>query len=308
VAPLVQKILMAGIPAAGDRPAIEVVIVNYNAGDALTRCVSSVLAQQVPVRVTVADNASSDDSMRCLEGALGGAGQLIMIANRTNPGFAKAVNSVVAGLAGKAKYLLILNPDCEMQPGALAELIAALELDSGAALAGPVVVDRHGQPMKATLRRFPGPWTSLLTFSGLWRLGRWIPALAGVDMTDQVPAETVKAEAVSGAAMLVRQDVFNDLGGMDESYGLHCEDLDLMYRLRQQGRHCLLVPSARVFHDQGTSSKSRPSWVHWQKHLGMQRFFLKFQASRYSLPVRWLVIAGIWIRFALTLPLTWIRN
>jgi N-acetylglucosaminyl-diphospho-decaprenol L-rhamnosyltransferase len=127
-------------------------------------------------------------------------------------------------------------------------------------------------------------------------------------MTAQMPSETIEAEAVSGASMMIRQSVFADLGGMDQSYGLHCEDLDLMYRLRERGMHCLLVPAARVFHDQGVSSKSRPSWVHWQKHLGMQRFFLKFQAKRYFFPVRWLVIAGIWIHFILTWPLIFIRN
>jgi GT2 family glycosyltransferase len=155
---------------------IEVVIVNYNAGDALTRCVTSVLAQQVPVRITVADNASSDHSLQCLESAVGGSGQLRITANQENLGFATAVNSAVARLDGKAEYLLVLNPDCEMLPGSLAKLAAALDNDPGAALAGPAVVDRHGQPMKATLRRFPNPWTSMLTFSGLWRLGRWIPA------------------------------------------------------------------------------------------------------------------------------------
>ena len=90
---------------------------------------------------------------------------------------------------------------------------------------------------------------------------------------------------------------------MDGAYGLHCEDLDLMYRLRQRGFHCLLVPDARVFHDQGLSSSSRPFWVHWQKHRGMQRFFQKFQAQQVSPFLRWLVLCGIWLRFAATLPL-----
>ena len=89
---------------------------------------------------------------------------------------------------------------------------------------------------------------------------------------------------------------------MDEEYGLHCEDLDLMYRLSQQGFHCLFVPAARVIHQQGVSSRSRPLWVHRQKHLGMQRFFNKFQAKEYSFPLRCLVITGIWLRFTLTLP------
>jgi GT2 family glycosyltransferase len=287
---------------------IQVVIVNYNAGDALVRCVSSVLAQQQQVRVTVVDNASTDGSAERLEQSLGNSRHLQVLANQANLGFAKAVNAAVSQLDGNARYLLILNPDCEVLPGAMLELVSALDLDSGAAMAGPLVVDRHGDPMKATLRQFPTPWNSFLTVSGLWRLGRWIPALRGMDHSRQLPAVTSRAEAVSGACMMIRRQLFEELGGMDESYGLHCEDLDLMYRASLRGMHCLLVPTARVFHEQGLSSKSRPSWVHWQKHLGMQRFFLKFQAERYALPVRWLVLAGIWVRFAITWPLIWLRH
>ena len=108
--------------------------------------------------------------------------------------------------------------------------------------------------------------------------------------------------------MLLKYSAFDEVKGLDSNYGLHCEDLDLMYRLRQRGYHCLLVPAARVYHRQGVSSRSRPLWVHWQKHLGMQRFFRKFQARSHAFPVRWLVLAGIWLRFAATLPLALLRH
>jgi GT2 family glycosyltransferase len=106
--------------------------------------------------------------------------------------------------------------------------------------------------------------------------------------------------------MLVRTKAFVDVGGLDEAYALHCEDLDLMYRLRNRGGHCLFVPQAQAEHLQGLSSRSRPLWAHWQKHRGMQRFYLKFQAERYPALLRWpfslLVLMGIWLRFAVTLP------
>jgi GT2 family glycosyltransferase len=305
VEPLVWKILMRG---AGTTPVIETVIINYNAGDALARCVSAVLAQSIATRVTVVDNASTDHSLDSLRRSAGDSQNLEIRVNEANLGFAKAVNAAVNQLQGAEPYLLILNPDCEVLPGSLAELAGALDQDPGAVLAGPVVVDRQGRPLKATLRRFPTPLASFLTVSGLWRLGRWIPSLQGVDHTGQMPSMTVEADAVSGACMLLRREFFLEMGGLDESYGLHCEDLDLMYRIAQCGMHCLLVPSARVFHEQGLSSKSRPGWVHWQKHLGMQRFFFKFQADQHSLPLRWLVISGIWARFCVTWPLVWFRR
>jgi GT2 family glycosyltransferase len=293
---------------AGNPPEIDVIVVNYNAGDALTRCVQSVLDQQAPVRITVVDNASGDGSIERLQRAINLPEVVRVRLNSKNLGFARAVNEVVGQLADQTCYLLILNPDCEMLPGSLNALRAALDNDPLSALAGPVVVDFEGRPMRGTLRRFADPWSSLLTFSGLWRLGRWFPLFKGVEDLGPLPADTTQAEAVSGACMLLRKSEFMAAGGMDGDYGLHCEDLDLMYRLRQRGLQCLLVPAARVFHAQGVSSASRPAWVHWQKHRGMQRFFVKFQAKQTSLPLRWLVIAGIWIRFAVTLPLALFRR
>jgi GT2 family glycosyltransferase len=294
--------------ATGVKPVIEVIIVNFNTGDALTRCVQSVLAQQVPFSMTIVDNASSDDSLGRLQKTIGRLDNMSVIANDENVGFAKAVNVAARDLELDGQRLLILNPDCEMLTGSLAALSQALNDDPGAALAGPVLVDRDGRPLRGTLRRFPDPWNSLLTFSGLWRLGRWIPAFKGIEMSEQLPAGTEPAEAVSGACMMLSQSVFLEMGCMDGDYGLHCEDLDLMYRLRQRGFHCLIVPSALVYHQQGVSSSSRPLWVHWQKHRGMQRFFLKFQADKTGFPIRWMVIAGIWLRFCVTLPLVWFRS
>ena len=296
------------MPSTGAQGVVEVIIVNFNAGDALTRCVQSVFAQQTPVHLIIVDNASSDDSIASLQNAIGSPENVVFIANGENLGFATAVNAAARNLEKAGQYVLILNPDCEMLPGSLAALGSALDDDPQAALAGPAVVDRNGRVMRGTLRRFPDPWNSFLTFSGLWRLGRWVPALKGIEMSGQLPADTAQAEAVSGACMMLRKSVFIELGCMDGAYGLHCEDLDLMYRIHQGEFHNLFVPSARVFHQQGISSSSRPLWVHWQRHLGMQRFFLKFQAEFTNFPLRWLVITGIWLRFAVKLPLVWFRG
>lgn len=293
---------------------IEVIIVNYNAGDALVRCVNSVLEQGVPLRLTVMDNASTDGSAEQLRERFGHHADVTVVDSGGNPGFAGAVNMALhshlegAPESSTADYLLILNPDCEMHDGSLRILVQAMDQDEAAALAAPLVVDAGGKALCGTLRHFPDPWKSFVTFTGLWRLGRQHAAFSGVDLSAELPQTTCRAEAVSGACMLLRKSVFLAAGGMDEAYGLHCEDLDLMYRLSRMGKHCLFVPSAVVYHEQGVSSRSRPVWVHWQKHRGMQRFFQKFQAGGYSFPLRWLVITGIWTRFVLTLPIQMIRN
>jgi GT2 family glycosyltransferase len=108
--------------------------------------------------------------------------------------------------------------------------------------------------------------------------------------------------------MLIRREALEEVGFLDEAYTLHCEDLDLMYRLKLKGWHCLYVPAAGCTHHQGLSSRKRPGWVHYQKHLGMARFFRKFQADSTFFPLRVLVYTGIWLRFFVLWPLVLIKR
>ena len=284
-----------------------VVIINYNAGDALLRSVASVLADNEPLRLVVADNASQDGSCEQLRSLYRDNQRLEVLENGQNLGFGRAVNACAMGAS--EPFLLILNPDCELCPGALARLRLALEQDAEAALAAPKVVDRRQNVLRGTLRSFPEPVKALMTATGLWRLGRWLPMFRGVEFNrKELPGKTCRAEAVSGACMLLRTPIFRQLGGFDEGYALHFEDLDLMHRLRGQHRYCLYVPGATAIHQPGTSSRSRPWWVHRQKHLGWQRFFHKYYAGNHSQPGRWLIVAGIWLHYALTLPLVSLRR
>lgn len=280
---------------------VTALVVNFNAGDALGDCVASLLAGSLRPRILVLDNASTDGSAGQLQAHHADSLDVEVILHDDNLGFARAVNAGARKAQGE--FLLVINPDCRVEPGTLEVLVQALEADPAAALAGPLVTNAAGQPERATLRRFPDPRGSLLTFSGLWRLGRWVPALRGVPVhAAELPSGTVRAEAVSGACMLIRQDALAKVGYLDEGYGLHCEDLDLMYRLHLDGWHCLFVPNARATHLQGVSSRSRPWWVHRQKHLGMRRFYRKFQSGQHGRLFRALVESGIWLHFLLTLP------
>jgi len=284
-----------------------VVIVNYNAGDALQRSVASVLSTREPLRLIVADNDSSDGSCERLRSLYASNQRLEILENPENLGFAPAVNACC--LEAEEPWLLILNPDCELYPGALGKLREALEQDAKAALAAPRVVDRQEQVLRGTLRSFPEPFKALFTATGLWRLAKWLPFFRGVEVReDQLPLETTRSDAVSGACMLVRSKVFIQMGGFDERFGLHFEDLDLMYRMRQQGHYCLYVPESRAFHQAGTSSRSRPWWVHRQKHLSMLRFYNKHYRQRYSLLTRWLMGVGVFLHYLFSLPLVFLRR
>ena len=286
---------------------VATIIVNFNAGETLQQCVKALLESEEPTKVVIVDNASSDESAQRLQQSLENQQGVEFLFNTTNPGFAPAVNAAARHL--DVDWLLILNPDCIVEPETLGRLKTALENDTSAALAGPAVRDENGQIQRATLRRFPSPWRSLMTATGLWRLGKRFPVFHGVEVDiAESASDTITCDAVSGACMLVRRGALEEAGFLDEEYGLHCEDLDLMYRLKERGWHCLFVPQANCVHKQGLSSRSRPTWVHFQKHLGMVRFFKKFQAAKTNFPLRMLVYAGIWLRFLISWPLILIRR
>jgi GT2 family glycosyltransferase len=286
---------------------IATIIVNFNAGETLQQCVDALFRSTVATSLTLVDNASVDNSAEKLQSLYGNRQGIEFLFNPVNLGFAPAVNAVARH--SDADMILVLNPDCILEPNCLGSLENALEKDPQAGLAGPAVRDESGRISRATARRFPDPWKSLMSASGLWRLGKWFPAFHGVEVN--ATHLTDKAEicdAVSGACMLIRRRALKDVDFLDEEYVMHCEDLDLMYRLRQKGWHCLYVPQAGSIHKQGLSSRRRPTWVHFQKHRGMARFFRKFQAKSTFFPVSVLVYMGIWFRFLILWPWVLIRR
>ena len=108
-------------------------------------------------------------------------------------------------------------------------------------------------------------------------------------------------EAVSGALMFLPAVLFVRIGGFDEGYRLHAEDLDLCRRVRQAGYEVLVVNDLAVTHLRGVSSRRRPAWVEWQKHRGMWRYFRKFEAAQTPAWLQPLLFLALWLHLPLAL-------
>src|SRR5690606_7412548 len=121
-----------------------------------------------------------------------------------------------------------------------------------------------------------------------------------------VPADDAqplqRVEAVSGALMLLPRALFERIGGFDEGYRLHVEDLDLCRRAREAGATVAVANDVRVVHVRGVSSRSRPGFSEWHKHRGMWRYFSKFEAPARNILVRAGVWLAIWLHWASRLP------
>ncbi len=249
--------------------------------------------------VIVVDNASTDSSLAHLASVFGNDQGLRVVRNHRNLGFATACN-VGMRHADSGADLFFLNPDCVLQPGACSRLRQVLNDHPAAGMVGGLLLNLDGTEQGGGRRAVPTPWRSFVRAFGLSRFAnRWPRVFFDFHLHKQpLPDKPIEVEAISGACMLVRRAAMDDVGQWDEGYFLHCEDLDLSMMLRKKGWTILFVPDARVVHDKGGSSRSRPVFVEWHKHRGMMRFYRKFFGHQYPGALMWLVAVGVWSRFA----------
>lgn len=274
---------------------ISTIIVNYNAGELLYNCIDSLLKCPLNIEIIVVDNASVDGSLDAVQGLP----RVQIINNPNNIGFAAACNC--GARIAFSPFLLFLNPDCSFNLGTLGELLAVMEEDGRAGITTGILTNLDGTEQAGGRRAIPTPWRSFVRAFGLVRFSdRWPRLFFDFHLHKQpLPDRPIEVEATSGACMMVRREAMQDVGDWDEGYFLHCEDLDLCMRFRQKGWKILFVPQAKVYHDQGTCSQSRPIFVEWHKHKGMTRFYRKFFRHQYPSLLWPLVWIGVWLRFGL---------
>lgn len=211
---------------------VAVLVVNWNAGALLGRCLQSLASQtRSPDRVVVVDNASSDDSLELAAPHLGAA-EVIRL--KDNVGFARA-NNIAARAAGDVDALALLNPDAFAESGWLAALVdAARRFPTFGAFASQMRLD-------ATPDRLDGAGDSYHVSGRAWRNGHNAVAASW-------PAGEHEVFAPCAAAALYRRAAFDEIQGFDESYFCYFEDVDLGFRLRLHGYRSLYVPSSVVRH------------------------------------------------------------
>jgi N-acetylglucosaminyl-diphospho-decaprenol L-rhamnosyltransferase len=268
--------------------AVSVIVVSHDSGAPLHDCIARVLAQDVALEVLLIDNASRDGSLQ----GLPVDPRLTVVRNAGNPGFGVACNQG-ARLAA-APVLLFLNPDCLLPQRALARLLGALSQAPDVGLLGAQLRDADGRAQPAARRALP-------TVAGLLRPVR-DGRLGAIDANG-----IERVEATSGALMLMPRSLFEQLGGFDEGYVLHCEDLDLCRRVRVTGHDVAILADLDVVHLKGRSSWRRPLWIEWQKHRGMLRYLRKFErrgVGAAAFPLLWL---AVWLRYPLAAARAWWR-
>lgn len=279
----------AGNDAAGDAGDIGVVVVTHRSARTIEDCLSRLRTAAGVGAVRVVDNGSDDETVAIVQRHACADPRLRFVANPGNPGFAVACNQGAAALDAGVTWLAFVNPDCLVGPVDLARLRAHATGLAGEALLGADLVDENGARDAAARRRDPDFAAMLRDPARATRLG--------IAPDDSLALQPV--DAVSGALMLLPRALFDRIGGFDEAYRLHAEDLDLCHRAREAGARIAVANDVRVLHLRGVSSRSRPVFVEWHKHRGLLRWFTKFEAPRRGPLLRALVFTMVWARFPL---------
>jgi N-acetylglucosaminyl-diphospho-decaprenol L-rhamnosyltransferase len=230
---------------ARGEPTVDVVIVSFNSSQQLREAVTP-LSGASGIRVIVADNASSDESVESVADL-----SVTAIPLPENKGFAHACN--VAWRAGNAPFVLLLNPDATIDAASLGLLVDVLRDNEGVGAAAPMIRHADGS-LDHSLRRFPRLRS---TYARALFLHRLFPRAAWVDEVirdESLYADQASPDWVSGACILVRRTVLERLGGLDERFFMYCEDIDLCRRIWSAGWELRFEPRARARHDGGGSA------------------------------------------------------
>jgi N-acetylglucosaminyl-diphospho-decaprenol L-rhamnosyltransferase len=235
---------------------LDIVIVNWNSGEHLRRCLESISGASSGVdlrRVVVVDNASTDGSCTDLEA---GSLPLESLRNESNLGFGRACNQGVGG--DVADYVLFLNPDAALSSDSLVTALNYLAEDrqSRIGVLGLQLTGEDGRVLP-TCSRFPTPARLFWQATGLALLYPGI--LRGMRMVEWDHAETRRVDQVMGACFFVRGEVFRRLAGFDERFFLYFEEVDFCLRATRAGFEVVYLVDAQVVHEGGGSSGSVPA-------------------------------------------------
>lgn len=272
---------------------LSVCIVSWNVRGDLAEGLDALYADPVAAawQVIVADNASDDGTVEMLAGRYP---QVEVIANTTNLGFAAGCNQGMR--LARGRYVLLLNPDTIVPAGALAQLVIFADQHPDAGIIGPKLLNADGS-LQFSARSFPTITAALFRNT---ILGRLLPKTGSVRaylLADWDHSTVRNVDWVSGACMLIRRELVEDIGYLDAEFFWGSEDVDYCWRAHKAGWDVLYTPAPAITHVVGRSTDHAVLPTIIRRHQSWQRLYYKHFAHD---PLRRaLVWMGIWLRAGL---------
>jgi GT2 family glycosyltransferase len=249
---------------------LSIIVVSWNTQALLAQCLDSIPNTTHPtvltgIEVLVVDNCSKDGSVAMVRTHFP---WVRLIENAENVGFARANNQAIRQSRGS--YVLLLNPDTEVRQGALEALLKFMEASPKAGAAGPRLLNADGT---LQISCYPAPTLS----RELWRLlhlDAFYP-YGSYWMQKWSTEGEREVESVQGACLLVRREVLQQVGVLDEDYFIYTEEIDLCYRIQRAGWHICWVPRAQVTHYGGQSTQQVAAEMFLQLYRSKLLYFRK---------------------------------
>lgn len=270
-----------------------IVVLNYRTADLTIACLRS-LGRELPslpsAEVVVTDNASGDGSAERIaraiaDDAMGDWARCEPLPK--NGGYAYGNNAPIRNALRRPQppeFVLLLNPDTELLPGAIEALLDFMRQHPECGIAGSRLIDEQGQTHCSAFN-FPSAWSEL--DRGI-ELGLVTRLLAKHTVQRPIPDQPTEVDWVAGASMLVRRDVFETIGLIDEAYFLYFEEVDFLLRAKRAGFRTFYVPDSRVIHHMGASTgvtdeKQPPRRIPTYWFDSRRRYFLKNHGVAHAL-------------------------
>lgn len=280
-----------------------IVIVSYNTRELLRRCLETVYASVgLTFQVCVVDNASPDGSAAMVAQDFP---QVLLIANPDNPGYPTANNQGLRLLgfegdcAAAPRYALLLNPDTEVPPDALAQVLTIMDARPEFGVLGPKLVRPDGSLDLACRRSFPSPEVSFYRMAGLSRLFPRSRRFGRYNLTYLDPDQEAEVDSVVGAFMLVRREAIARVGLLDDTFFMYGEDLDWAFRIKQAGWRVLYAPQVTVLHVKRAASRHSPR-ARIEFWRAMEIFYRKHYEAETSPVMHGLILTAIRVNYAIT--------
>ncbi len=279
---------------APSRGSLSILIASRNTRDLLRGCLASIrtAGAGTVAEVIVVDNGSTDGSPEMVASAFP---EVELVRNSRNVGFAGANNRALAMATGR--HILLLNSDTVLLPDTLEPMVHYLDAHPDVGVVGCRLERPDGELDRACKRSLPTPGNSLFRFLGLDRLFPKSRVFGNYNLTWLEPGGTFEVDAVVGAFMMVRREVVDGVGGLDERFFMFGEDLDWCLRIRNARWKVVYFGERRAIHVKGASAALEPVRMNWHFHRSMVLFHRKHLVNRYPFFVNWLVYLGIGCRF-----------
>lgn len=286
---------------------LSIVIVNYNVRHFLDQCLVSVLAsartladgRELELEVWVVDNNSVDGSVEMVRERFP---EVRVIANKDNPGFAKANNQAIRQSNGD--YVLLLNPDTVVERDTFRRCVDFFEEHADCGGLGVKMINGEGAFLKESKRGFPTPETSFYKISGLIRLFPHHRRIARYYMGHLNDDETNRVDVLPGAFLMISRAALEKVGLLDESYFMYGEDIDFSWRIKLAGYENYYLPSARIIHYKGESTKKGSMNYVYTFYNAMVIFTRRYFSGTNARIYIALIHVAIWLRAALG----WLRR